>query len=49
MVCYFVALYTNEKLNWGMASALGAILLAATLLLYYVFNKLVGVDRSKMG
>lgn len=49
MVGYFIAHYTNEELNWGMASALGAILLTATLLLYYVFNKLVGVDRIKMG
>ncbi|RVC69069.1 ABC transporter permease, partial [Mesorhizobium sp. M2A.F.Ca.ET.046.02.1.1] len=45
----FVATYTNEQLNWGMASALGAILLTATLLLYFVFNKLVGVDRVRMG
>ncbi|MHC4047939.1 ABC transporter permease [Bradyrhizobium sp. 23AC] len=49
MVSYFVAYYTNEVLNWGMASALGAILLTATLLLYYVFHKLVGADRIKMG
>ncbi|MGY4334762.1 putative spermidine/putrescine transport system permease protein [Bradyrhizobium sp. LB7.2] len=49
MVSYFVAHYTNDELNWGMASALGAILLTATLLLYFVFNKLVGVDRLKMG
>ncbi|WP_085032380.1 ABC transporter permease subunit [Ensifer aridi] len=49
MVSNFVAIYTNEQLNWGMASALGAILLVATLLLYFVFNKLVGVDRIKMG
>lgn len=49
MISYFVAYYTNEELNWGMASALGAILLAATLLLYYLYNKLVGVDRLKMG
>ncbi|WFU71226.1 ABC transporter permease [Bradyrhizobium sp. CB2312] len=49
MISYFVALYTNEELNWGMASALGAILLTATLLLYYVFNKLIGIDRIKMG
>jgi putative spermidine/putrescine transport system permease protein len=49
MVSYFVARYTNQELNWGMASALGAILLAATLLLYYVYNKLVGVDRIKLG
>lgn len=49
MISYFVAYYTNEDLNWGMASALGAILLSSTLLLYFVFNKLVGVDRLKAG
>jgi putative spermidine/putrescine transport system permease protein len=49
MVSYFVALYTNRELNWGMASALGAILLTATLILYFVYNKLVGVDRLKLG
>lgn len=49
MISYFVAHYTNEELNWGMASALGTILLTATLLFYYVFNKLVGVDRIKVG
>lgn len=49
MISNFVASYTNEELNWGMASALGVILLIATLLLYFVFNKLVGVDRIKMG
>lgn len=49
MVSSFIASYTNEELNWGMASALGTILLTATLLLYYVYNKLVGADRLKMG
>ena len=46
MVSYFVALYTNRELNWGMASALGAILLAATLILYYVYNKIIGVVKD---
>ncbi|PDT43795.1 ABC transporter permease [Sinorhizobium fredii] len=49
MISNFVAAYTNQQLNWGMASALGAILLTATLLLYIVFNKLVGADRIKIG
>ncbi|MGD9744604.1 MAG: ABC transporter permease [Dongiaceae bacterium] len=49
MISYFVALYTNREVNWGMASALGAVLLAATLVLYFVYNKLVGVDRMKFG
>ncbi len=42
MVSYFVAFYTNETINWGMAAALSALLLAATLLLYVVYNRLVG-------
>lgn len=49
MVSFFVAHYTNEELNWGMASALGAILLTASLTLYFAFNKLVGIDRIKLG
>jgi putative spermidine/putrescine transport system permease protein len=49
MISYFVALYTNREVNWGMASALGAILLTATLILYFVYNKLIGVDRMKFG
>jgi len=49
MVSSFVAFYTNRELNWGMASALGVILLAATLILYYVYNKIIGVDRLKLG
>lgn len=49
MISYFVALYTNRELNWGQASALGAILLLATLVLYAVYNRLVGIDKMKLG
>ena len=31
MVSYFVAFYTNSSVNWGMAAALGTLLLIATL------------------
>jgi putative spermidine/putrescine transport system permease protein len=39
MVSYFIALFTNESLNWGLASALGTLLLLATTLFYVVFSK----------
>lgn len=42
MASYFVAFYTNQTINWGMAAALSAILFAATLVLYMVYSKLVG-------
>lgn len=39
MVSYYVAYFTNVTINWGMACALGALLLAATLVLYGVYGR----------
>jgi putative spermidine/putrescine transport system permease protein len=49
MVSYFIAFYTNETLNWGMAAALGVILLVATLLLYVLYNRLSGTAGPRWG
>lgn len=49
MVSYFVAFYTNQQLNWGMASALGVILLVLTMMLYMLYNRLIGIDKMKLG
>ena len=49
MISGFIASAVNTENNWGKASALGVILLIATLILYYVYNKLIGIDRMKLG
>jgi putative spermidine/putrescine transport system permease protein len=49
MVSYFVAFYTNQTVNWGMASALGTVLLIATLVLFALYARLVGIDRLRLG
>jgi putative spermidine/putrescine transport system permease protein len=49
MVSYFVAFFTEQTINWGMASALGTVLLAATLILFVLYARLVGIDRLKLG
>ncbi|MEZ5866430.1 MAG: hypothetical protein R3D25_21020 [Geminicoccaceae bacterium] len=49
MISYFVAFFTIQTVNWGMAAALGSILLAVTLVLYLVYARLVGIDRLKLG
>ncbi|MCH2340666.1 ABC transporter permease [Pseudomonas sp. NPDC047963] len=49
MVSYFVAFYTNTTINWGMATALGGLLLLATMLLYIVYSWLVGASRLRLG
>ncbi len=41
MISYFIAFYTTDTVNWGLASALGAVLLSATLVLAVVYGKLV--------
>jgi putative spermidine/putrescine transport system permease protein len=49
MLSYFVAFYTNQTINWGMAAALGGVLLAATLLLYGIYARLAGSAGLKLG
>jgi len=44
-----IAYHISQSLNWGLGAALGAILLAAVLLLYYAYDKIVGIDNVKLG
>lgn len=46
MLSYYVAYYTNVDINWGMACALGALLLGATLVLYAVYRRVVRTELS---
>ena len=44
-----VAYHMQRSLNWGLAAAMGTILLILILLLYWVYDKIVGIDNMKMG
>ncbi len=46
MVSYYIAYFTNVTINWGMACALGALLFAATLVLYAVYRRFTKIDVS---
>jgi putative spermidine/putrescine transport system permease protein len=46
MLSYYIAQYTNVNVNWGMACALGAVLLSATLVLYAVYRRVVKSELS---
>lgn len=48
MISYFIAFYTTSSANWGLAAALGSILLAATAVLYLVYARIVGMGRAKL-
>jgi putative spermidine/putrescine transport system permease protein len=46
MLSYYIAQYTNVDVNWGMACALGTVLLVSTLLLYSVYRHMVKAELS---
>ncbi|HEY0844940.1 MAG TPA: ABC transporter permease, partial [Noviherbaspirillum sp.] len=46
MVSYYIAYFINVTINWGMACALGALLLAATLVLYSVYRRFAKMEVS---
>ena len=49
MIGNFVAREMQQTLNWGLAAAMGAILLSAVLILYWAYDRLIGIDNLKMG
>jgi putative spermidine/putrescine transport system permease protein len=49
MISYFVADNMGRSLNWGLASALAAILLAAVLVLYALYDRIAGPGNLKLG
>jgi putative spermidine/putrescine transport system permease protein len=46
MLSYYVAQYTNVEVNWGMACALGSVLLVTTLALYAVYRRFGKAELS---
>ena len=44
-----IAYHISSSLNWGLGAALGAILLGAVLILYYTYDRIVGIDNVKLG
>ena len=39
----------KKSLNWSLAAALGGILLAGVLALYWLYNRIVGINNMKLG
>jgi len=44
-----IAYHISTSLNWGLGAALGSILLAVVMVLYYAYDKIVGIDNVKLG
>ncbi len=49
LISNLIAFHMNKSLNWSMAAALAAILLGAVLILYWLYDRLIGIDNLKLG
>jgi len=44
-----IAYHISSSLNWGLAAALGTLLLVLVMALYWVYDRIVGIDNVKLG
>ena len=49
LIGHWIAYHLKSTLNWGLCAALGTILLVVMLTLYWVYNKVVGIENIKLG
>ena len=49
LISNHIAYHMKETLDWSFASAMGLMLLTGVLVIYWIYNKLVGVDNIKLG
>ncbi len=49
LISNMVAYHMQTSLNWGLAAALGGILLGGVLVLYLLYDRLVGIERLSLG
>lgn len=49
VISNFIAYHMQTSLNWGLAAAIGSILLLIVLLLYWLYDRAVGISNMKLG
>jgi len=49
LISNLIAFHMQKSLNWSLAAALGTLLLLVILVLYWLYNKFIGVDNLKFG
>ena len=49
MIGNWIGYHLKTTLNWGLSAALGGILLIIMTVLYWIYNKLVGIENIKLG
>ncbi len=49
MISNFIDFHMRKSLNWSLAAALGGVLLIIVLFLYWLYDRIVGIENMKLG
>mgnify|MGYP003321352786 FL=1 len=49
MISNFIDYHMRKSLNWSLAAAMGGVLLVIILFLYWIYDRVVGIDNMKLG
>lgn len=49
LISNLIAFHMSKSLNWSLAAALAAILLGCVVILYWLYDRLIGIDNLKLG
>lgn len=49
MISNFIDFHMRSSLNWSLAAAMGTVLLVIVLFLYWLYDRIVGIDNMKLG
>ena len=49
MISNLIDFHMRKSLNWSLAAALGGVLLVIVLFLYWLYDRIVGIDNMKLG
>ena len=49
LISNMIAYHIQSSLNWNLAAALSTVLLVAVIILYVLYDRVVGIDRMKLG
>ena len=49
LISNLIAFHMQKSLNWSLAAALAALLLGGVLILYWLYDRIVGIDNLKLG
>jgi putative spermidine/putrescine transport system permease protein len=49
MISNFIDFHMRKSLNWNLAAAMGLVMLVFVLFMFWIYDRIVGIDNMKLG